>query len=68
MAVTLKDVLRNHVKEKLARDEVVASMIVRAVRGIEIAQHVLDRYLQPDLHRGAGCGHHAVRARTHARA
>jgi 2-keto-3-deoxy-L-rhamnonate aldolase RhmA len=38
MAVTLKDVLRNHVKEKLARDEVVASMIVRAVRGIEIAR------------------------------
>jgi len=29
---------RNHFKEKLARDEVVASMIVRTVRGIEIAR------------------------------
>jgi 4-hydroxy-2-oxoheptanedioate aldolase len=32
------DFLRNHVKEKLARDEVVASMTVRLVRGIEIAR------------------------------
>src|SRR5579864_800824 len=32
------DVLRNHVKEKLARGEVVASMTVRLVRGIEIAR------------------------------
>jgi len=32
------DVLRNHVKEKLARGEVVASMMVRLVRGIEIAR------------------------------
>jgi 4-hydroxy-2-oxoheptanedioate aldolase len=32
------DILRNHVKEKLARDEVVASMTVRLVRGIEIAR------------------------------
>src|SRR5262245_45602032 len=32
------DVLRNNVKEKLARDEVVASMTVRLVRGIEIAR------------------------------
>jgi 2-keto-3-deoxy-L-rhamnonate aldolase RhmA len=31
-------VLRNHVKEKLARGEVVASMTVRLVRGIEIAR------------------------------
>src|SRR5262245_56080431 len=31
------DVLRNSVKEKLERDEVVASMTVRLVRGIEIA-------------------------------
>ena len=38
MAVSLQDVLRNNVKEKLARDEVVASMIVRTVRGIEIAR------------------------------
>jgi 2-keto-3-deoxy-L-rhamnonate aldolase RhmA len=32
------DILRNHVKEKLARDEVVASMTVRLVRGVEIAR------------------------------
>jgi 4-hydroxy-2-oxoheptanedioate aldolase len=32
------DVLRNHVKEKLARGEVVASMTVRLVHGIEIAR------------------------------
>jgi 4-hydroxy-2-oxoheptanedioate aldolase len=31
-------VLRNHIKEKLARGEVVASMTVRLVRGIEIAR------------------------------
>ena len=31
-------ILRNHVKEKLARGEVVASMTVRLVRGIEIAR------------------------------
>ena len=31
------DILRNNVREKLARDEVVASMTVRLVRGIEIA-------------------------------
>jgi 4-hydroxy-2-oxoheptanedioate aldolase len=37
MAVGTSDVLRNHVKEKLARGEVVASMTVRLVRGIEIA-------------------------------
>jgi 4-hydroxy-2-oxoheptanedioate aldolase len=34
----LRDILRNNVKEKLARDEVVASMTVRLVRGIEIAR------------------------------
>jgi 2-keto-3-deoxy-L-rhamnonate aldolase RhmA len=34
----LRDFLRNRVKEKLARDEVVASMIVRLVRHIEIAR------------------------------
>ncbi len=38
MAVGIGDVLRNSVKEKLARDEVVASMTVRLVRQIEIAQ------------------------------
>ena len=32
------DILRNNVKEKLARDEVVASMTVRLVRNIEIAR------------------------------
>lgn len=38
MSVTIGEVLRNHVKEKLARDEVVASMTVRLVGGIEIAR------------------------------
>lgn len=38
MAASLRDIVRNHVKEKLARDEMVASMTVRLVRGIEIAQ------------------------------
>ena len=34
----INDILRNGVKEKLARGEVVASMTVRLVRGIEIAR------------------------------
>src|SRR5262252_7826564 len=34
----IDDILRNNVKEKLARGEVVASMTVRLVRQIEIAQ------------------------------
>ena len=34
----LKTILRNHMKEKLARDEVVASMTVRFSRTIEIAR------------------------------
>jgi 4-hydroxy-2-oxoheptanedioate aldolase len=34
----LAEILRNNVKQKFARDEVVASMAVRLVRGIEIAQ------------------------------
>ncbi|MBV9969978.1 MAG: aldolase, partial [Xanthobacteraceae bacterium] len=38
MATGIGDILRNRVKEKLARDEVVASMTVRLVRQIEIAQ------------------------------
>src|SRR5580692_4123402 len=38
MPAKISDVLRNHVKEKLARGEVVASMTVRLVRGIEIAR------------------------------
>jgi 4-hydroxy-2-oxoheptanedioate aldolase len=36
--MSIGDILRNHVKEKLARDEVVASMTVRLVRSIEIAR------------------------------
>ena len=32
------EIVRNIVKEKLARDEVVASMTVRLVRGVEIAR------------------------------
>ncbi|MBR0649378.1 aldolase [Roseomonas terrae] len=38
MPATARDALRNIVREKLARDEVVASMTVRLVRGIEAAQ------------------------------
>jgi 4-hydroxy-2-oxoheptanedioate aldolase len=38
MAVEISDILRNHVKEKLARDEVVASMTVRLTRSPEIAR------------------------------
>jgi 4-hydroxy-2-oxoheptanedioate aldolase len=38
MADDLRAILRNHMKEKLARDEVVASMTVRFARSIEIAQ------------------------------
>jgi 4-hydroxy-2-oxoheptanedioate aldolase len=34
----INEVLRNRVKDKLARDEVVASMTVRLVRGVEIAR------------------------------
>ncbi len=37
MAERIGDILRNTVKEKLARDEVVASMTVRLVRNVEIA-------------------------------
>lgn len=33
----LRTILRNHMKEKLARNEVVASMTVRFARSIEIA-------------------------------
>jgi 4-hydroxy-2-oxoheptanedioate aldolase len=36
--VSIRDILRNNVKDKLARDEVVASMTVRLVRTIEIAR------------------------------
>jgi 2-keto-3-deoxy-L-rhamnonate aldolase RhmA len=36
--MSIHDIVRNNVKEKLARDEVVASMTVRLVRGIEIAR------------------------------
>ena len=34
----IDDILRNHVKDKLARGEVVSSMTVRLVRGMEIAR------------------------------
>src|ERR1700739_718165 len=34
----IDDILRNHAKEKLARGELVASMTVRLVHGIEIAR------------------------------
>jgi 4-hydroxy-2-oxoheptanedioate aldolase len=37
MSETIRSILRNHMKEKLARDEVVASMTVRFARSIEIA-------------------------------
>jgi len=38
MSGGIGEILRNRVKEKLLRDEVVASMTVRLVRGIEIAR------------------------------
>lgn len=38
MPATAREVLRNHLKEKLARNEVAASMTVRFSRTIEIAQ------------------------------
>lgn len=38
MPEPIGDILRNNVKDKLARGEVVASMTVRLVRGIEIAR------------------------------
>src|SRR5260370_28507496 len=37
-SMTIGNILRNNVKEKLARGEVVASMTVRLVRQVEIAQ------------------------------
>ena len=38
MTVQLSDILRNNVKEKLARGEVVSSITVRLMRGIEIVR------------------------------
>jgi len=38
MKNSLNDILRNGVKDKLARDEVVSSMMVRLVRGVEIVR------------------------------
>jgi 4-hydroxy-2-oxoheptanedioate aldolase len=38
MPLSASEILRNNVKEKLARDEVVASMVVRLVRSPEIAR------------------------------
>ena len=42
----ISDILRNNVKEKLARDEVVASMTVRLIRTIEIARIATHRRLR----------------------
>src|ERR1700730_14014146 len=36
--LAIRDILRNNVKEKLKRDEVVASMTVRLIRTVEIAR------------------------------
>ncbi|HEV2623991.1 MAG TPA: hypothetical protein VGV62_02545 [Xanthobacteraceae bacterium] len=36
--VSINQLLRNHVKEKLGRGDVVASVTVRLVRGVEIAR------------------------------
>lgn len=38
MPAPLREIVHNHAKEKLSRGEVVASMTVRLVRGVEIAQ------------------------------
>ena len=38
MTIQISEILRNHLKEKLARGEVAASMTVRLVHGIEIAR------------------------------
>ena len=38
MANEINELLRNHVKERLGRGEVVASITVRLIRGIEIAR------------------------------
>jgi 2-keto-3-deoxy-L-rhamnonate aldolase RhmA len=38
MSVSPREIVRNNVKDKLARDEPVASMTVRLVRGVEIAR------------------------------
>jgi hypothetical protein len=38
MSVKISEILRNNVREMLARDEVVASMTVRLVRSVEIAR------------------------------
>ena len=48
MTEAITGVLRNHVKEKLARGEVVASMTVRLVRGIEIARIAAPDLLSPE--------------------
>jgi hypothetical protein len=54
--VRAKDIVRNNVKEKLARNEIVASITVRLVRGIEIALAALpvqDLAQVPALNLGA---------------
>ena len=45
------DFLHNVVKAKLARDEVVTSMIVRLVRSVEIASIARTAGFELDLHR-----------------
>ena len=80
MADELRDILRNRVKEKLARDEVVASMTVRLSRSIEIARiaatagfdtiyvdvehNTLSIDASANLHRGDAVRHHAAGARA----
>ena len=53
--MAIRDILCNSVKEKLARDEVVASMTVRLVRTVEIARiaHTAHLY-QPGTRRPYG--------------
>ncbi|HEY4042061.1 MAG TPA: hypothetical protein VGM32_09490 [Rhodopila sp.] len=53
----LRTILRNHMKEKLARNQVVASMTVRFARSIEIAQIAATAgfdTLYVDLEHGSG--------------
>src|SRR5215472_14373142 len=83
MSNEINELLRNHVKERLGRGDIVASMTVRLVRGIEIARIAksagfdslyvdlehssFSRDHRPDLHRRARSGDHAARPRAGAR-
>jgi 4-hydroxy-2-oxoheptanedioate aldolase len=80
MPSEINELLRNHVKEKLGRGEVVASMTVRLIRGIEIARIAKTAGFESlyvdlehasfsldttaDLYRGARSGDHPARARA----